>query len=212
MTRKSRKAGMLAAAVAAGLSLGVVAASAAADTDDHYSPAGTVIKSTSSKVVVSASGVSLTCTNSSTSGKTPATGLGSFTTSRPTFNDGGLPAKPCTDSLGGTDTITTSGTWTVGLIDAANDETAAEPNSGDRVKLIVPKSGVVDHNSFGCVVTVAPSGPITVTGVYNDHNKLTVNAKNVPGSISGPTFCHPGTGTASLQATYTLSPGLSDAS
>jgi len=213
MTGRARRVGALCSASALALAFGVVLASAAStDTDDHYKPANTTVKSSSTKVVVSGSGITMTCTHSSTSGKAPATGLGLFTITPPTFNDGGTPTKPCTDSVGGKDTITTSGTWRAGFVDVANDEPATEPNTGDRFKLIIPKDGVVDHNSFGCTVTVAPNGPVTVVGAYNDVNKLTINVKNAPVLVSGPSFCSPGTATGSLQATYTLSPGLSDAS
>jgi hypothetical protein len=194
----------------------LVAAAVTADTDDHYKPPNTVIKSTSTKAVSkAASGVSLTCTNSTTSGRTPATGLGLFPTSAPKFNDGysatGAP-KPCTDSAGGTDVITTTGTWQAGFVDAAGDETAAEPNTGDRFRIVIPKAGAVDHNSFGCVITLAPTAAFALVGLYNDVNKLTINVTNVPASITGPSFCMPGTHTGGFQAVYTLSPGLADAS
>ena len=218
MSGVTRKAGGFAVAVAAWLALSVVLASATSttDSDDHYKPASTLIKAKSTKAATTAaSGITLTCTNSTTSGKTPATGLGVFATSAPKFNDGYTStgaAKPCTDSAGGTDVITTSGTWRVGFIDAAGDETVSEPNTGDRLKIVIPQGGAVDHNSFGCVITLAPSAAFTLVGAYNDISKVTFNVKNVPASVSGPSFCSPGASTGSFQAVYTLSPGLSDAS
>jgi len=212
--RAAPRARRSAAAVAAvtALATGAVLASAAGDSDDHYKPPGTVITATSAKAVSTAGGVTLTCTHSVTKGKTPAMGLGLFTISPPVFNDGGSPAKPCTDSAKGTDTITASGTWRVGFIDSIDDEATAEPNTGDRLELVIPQKGAVDHNSFGCVITLAPSGPVTLTGSYNDSATLTINAKNVPASVAGPSICKPGMYTGNFSATYTLSPRLSDGS
>ena len=205
-----------AAATALAFRAVLIAGTSTTDTDDHYKPANTTVKSTSTKTVATAStGVSLTCTNSTTSGKTPATGLGLFIITPPKFNDGytatGKP-KPCTDSARGTDVIATSGTWQAGFIDAAGDETAIEPNTGDRFRIIIPKAGAVDHNSFGCTITFAPAGPFALTGSYNDKTTLTFNAKNMPASVTGPSFCSPGNGSGSFQAVYTFSPGVSDAS
>ena len=138
-----------AAATALALSAVMIAAEKTTDTEDHYKPAGAALKATSTKAVsTSTSGVSLTCTNSTTSGKTPATGLGLFTMSPPKFNDGyaatGKP-KPCTDSARGTDVVATGGTWNAGFVDEARDETSPEPNTGDTFRIVIPKAGAVDH-------------------------------------------------------------------
>jgi hypothetical protein len=213
------KSGTLAAAAVTALALGSVLASAATatDTDDHYKPAGATIRFVSARMVFSeppTGGVIVTCTNSTTNGKTPTSGLGEFAIAQPKFNDGyattGAP-KVCTDNLQGTEVITTSGSWAIGFIDAANDETTTEPNTGDRFRVFIPKGGMVIKSSLGATCTVAPSAPFSLVGSYTDVNKLTFDVRNVPVFVAGGTGWPPGT-MASFQAVFTLSPGVSDAS
>jgi hypothetical protein len=187
----------------------------AADTDDHYSPASTQITGTSTKTTFSVPPASpvltVTCTHSTSGGKTPATGLGLFPVNPlPVFNDG--TGNPCTDNLNGTETTTTSGPWMIGGIDKANDETSTEPNTGDKVKIIVPKGGAVVHTSEGCTITVAPNGPFTVIGTYDDKNKLTVSVSNLPVKTTGGSCPLPTSTTSSFHGTYIFSPNLSDGS
>ena len=218
MAGRIRRSGTLAALAGAtvALSAGLPAAASTSDSDDSLTPASTVITATSTQTVATTpSGMSLTCTNSTTSGRTPATALGAIKVSPPVFNDGyntsGAP-KPCTDSAGGTDVITTGGTWKVKFLDKKSDENTAEPGAGDRIKLVIPQGGAVDHNSFGCVVTLAPSGAFALKGTYDDVNTLSINVSNVPVSVSGPSLCTPGSATGSFSAVYTFSPGVSDLS
>lgn len=216
----SKKASALALAAAAALTLGggiaraVHAAPAtpfATDTDDKYKPAGKLVTGTSHKTVfsVAAGAIVVTCTKSVASGTTPTTGLGTFTIKPPTFSDG---TGPCTDNLGGTDTTSTSGTWKIGSIDQANDETGSEPNTGDKLFVIVPKAGAVVHNSLGCTITVAPNAPFTVTGKYNDVSTFTVSISNLPIKVVGGAQCPTNATTSTFKGTYVFSPGVSDAS
>ncbi len=218
MKGKTRKASVLFATAALAVSLSTVWAHAsptASDSDDHYNPAGTTVKGTSTKTTFSVPATSpvitVTCTHSSAGGKTPATGLGAFTISpRPVFNDG--KGKPCTDNLGGTETTTTSGTWKIQEIDAAGDESQSEPNSGDKLQVTVPKGGAVVHTSEGCTITVAPNGAFKVPGSYNDVNTFVVSISNLPIKVTGGAICPTTATTSSFNGTYTFSPHVGDAS
>lgn len=222
MTSRKHKLGALVGlAAAAALTIGAfgahpVAASngvqAAKDTDDHYNPAGKKVSGHSSSTVFKAGPITVTCTNSVAGGKTPATGLKAFNLKPlPVFNDG--TGQPCTDSLGFTDTTVTSGKWTIGFIDAANDEAGNEPNSGDKLVVTVPQAGAKVTNTGGCVITVAPGGPFQVVGTYDDVNKFTVSISNLPISVTGPGGVCPLTAKkSSFNGTYTFTPGVTDAS
>jgi hypothetical protein len=218
MIDRTRKGGALAASLTAALAFSAVLAHAspqAGDTDDKYKPAGTQVTGTSTKTTFSVPGgspiITVTCTHSAAGGKTPATGLGLFAINPlPVFNDG--TGKPCKDSLGGTVTTTTSGAWKIGFVDKGSDETSAEPNSGDKLKIIIPQGGAVVKTSEGCTITVAPSGSFTVTGAYNDKSTLTVSIANLPVKTSGGSCPLPASTTSTFHATYVFSPGVSDAS
>jgi hypothetical protein len=90
-------------------------------------------------------------------------------------------------------------------VDATTETT--EPNSGDKLKLIIPKAGAVFSSSIltTCKITAAPSGPASVTGAYNDVNTDTVTKAAVPVSGSGCTA----TGTTTT-AKVILSPKVHD--
>jgi hypothetical protein len=218
MIGRTRKGGALAAALTAALAFSAVLAHAslqAGDTDDHYKPAATVIKGTSTKttfsVPASSPVITVTCTHSTAGGKTPATGLGTFAINPlPVFNDG--TGHPCRDSLGGTVTTTTSGAWKIGFVDKATDETSAEPNTGDKLKIIIPQGGAVVKTSEGCTITVAPNGAVTVTGAYNDKGVLTLAIGNLPVKTAGGSCPLPISTNSTFHGTYTFSPVVSDAS
>jgi hypothetical protein len=127
------------------------------------------------------------------------------------FNDGA--GKPCTDTLGFTHTITVSGAWKIRLVDGANDETSPEPSAGDKLKLTIPQNGVTDVDSNGCVITFAPSAPVTVTSPYNDHTTFTVSSLTGLAVATSGVLCPlPALTTAGFTATYTFSSAVSDAS
>jgi hypothetical protein len=190
------------------------ASPAAIDSDDHYQPANATVtgRSNSVKIAIPPTTPVLTwtCTNSLVTQKTPATGLGTFKITPPTFNDG--PGKPCADNLGFTDTVVSGGVWKARFIDARNDEASPEPNSGDRLMFIIPMGGVVVTGSEGCTITFAPTAPLKAIGTYDDVNTFTIIGV-VPIAATGAVCpLGPGVNQAAFSVTYTLSPGLSDAS
>jgi hypothetical protein len=184
---------------------------AGGDSDDHVSPPNTTIKGSlkpGTKVIfvgtVATIPVTEQCTASSTSGKTPASGL-TTTITRPTFTG-------CTDSLHGKDTVKTTGTWKLTFIDAANDETAEK--AGDKLKITIPIKGatVTSTAAPGCSITVAPTAAASVTGSYNDVNTLTVTKAPVPARTSSGCPGGAKTSTATFSATYVLTPHMHDVS
>lgn len=235
------KGGATAVSAAVVMALGaalVHAAPATSDSDDNYKPANTHITGTATGTPAQCPTIgrpagtvtcfsvpgqkptmTVYCTHSTSGGLTPATGLGLFVVNPPVvFNDGytGTTPKPCTDTLGGTETTVVSGTWKIGGIDAANDEGSAEPNSGDKAEVIVPQAGAVVNTSQGCRITVAPNGPYTAIGPYDDHSKFTVPVTNVPVIVTKLKSSCPLPANVPLLstffATYIFSPGVSDGS
>jgi hypothetical protein len=191
-----------------------VVIAAGGDTDDHVSPANTTIKAklkpgTKSTFVGKVTSITVTehCTGSTTSGKTPARGLGPVPTTPPTFTG-------CTDSLNGKDTTKVTGTWKLKFVDAANDESQKEPNSGDKLKIIIPMKGATVTSSFDpkCHITAAPTAVASVSGAYNDVNTLKITNAPLPAATSSgcPGGAH--ISTAHFSATYVLTPGMHDVS
>jgi hypothetical protein len=211
--RHHKKAIAILAPIAA-LALGVSTAWAAStDTDDHASlAAGTVVKGTLKSGTtltfagtIDGFGITVTCTGFTASGKIPSKGLKVTLTTPPTFSG-------CKDTLGGTDTVTTNSTngkWAVQEIDLANDEAATEPNTGDKLALVIPKAGATFTSSVvsGCVITVAPTATAKVTGAYDDVSTVTDKNASVPVSGSGCTAT-----AAKATGTIVLSPGFHDVS
>lgn len=192
---------------------GVVHAATSTDTEDHFSAAaGTVVTGnlktgTAMKFVGSIDGltVTVTCTKFTDSGSVPATGLTVVLSKPPTISG-------CTDSLGGTDTVvtnSTNGKWKLSEVDAANDETAVEPNTGDHARLTIPKAGASFSSSIvsGCTVTAAPTAAASISGGYNDNGTDTVVNKSIPVSGSGCVAS-----SSAVTATVVLSTPLHDVS
>ncbi len=201
------------APVAAALLAASTAWAASTDTDDHFSsPSGTVVTGTNKagtditfKGTINGLPITVNCTSFKASGKLPATGL-SVTLSAPPAITG------CKDTLGGTDTIKTNqtnGKWKVVEIDAANDENATEPNTGDKVSLVVPKAGATFTSSIvsGCTITAAPTKPASITGPYNDNGTVSDSNAPIPVSASGCSAS-----TATVSGTILLSPAVHDVS
>lgn len=207
----------IAAVLAVGIPFAHASATASEDGADTFNVAsGTAVAGTTAKVVISVPGASIviTCTASRFAGKTRATTRLSI--GLPSFNDG--TGKPCTDTLGFTDTFTTStlhGAWTLSERDFTNsgagDEGLPEPNAtGDRVALRLPQAGLTDTNNWPCTITFAPSGASSISGAYNDAGTLMVKGAKVPVNVSGPSFCGPAAQMATLTVTYNLTPPLFD--
>jgi hypothetical protein len=218
MPKRVKQYGLL--LVGVGVAVGVIAPAVIAqgtDTDDFIQPVSTLVhtslkpgtKTVFTVKVPPAGSVTVIqrCTASSTSGTTPAHGL-AFAVAPVSFTG-------CTDNLGGTDTVKTTGVWHVTGIDAPNDETATEPNAtGDRISVTVPTKGatVTSTASPGCTITVAPTAPAHTVGAYNDVNTLTLTAAPVPVSFSSACPGGGGNATAHFWGTYLTSPGVHDAS
>lgn len=190
MLRISKKLALAASLTAVVVGLGTGIAFAAGDTDDSISPANTAFTANNSTNIVFKGNVNgfpitVTCTHSSLSGTTPATGLGPINISNPSFTS-------CTDSVFGTDTVTTNSTngrWQLTFIDAANDETQNEPNTGDQLQITIPKAGATFKSTAlsGCTITVAPTASANITGTYDDANTLSFSSANVTVSGAGCT-------------------------
>lgn len=204
MIRVSKKLTLAAGVTAIVLGLGTGIAFAAAENDtDGITPASTNFTSSSTNITFKGTidniPITVTCSNSSISGTTPAAGggLGPFNINNPTFGNcgSGLTVK----------TNNTNGHWQLTFVDAANDEGSTEGSgqTGDQIKLTIPKAGATFTDIFlpGCTITVAPTGSASVTGTYDDVNTLTLSNASVPVSASG---C---TSSSTTSATGTFSSG-----
>ena len=96
----------------------------------------------------------------------------------------------CTDTSGGTDTITTNGTWTATI-------------SKKTMTLGAPKAGATFKSNVlsGCTITAFPKKPGKVKGKYNGTNTDTVTNAKVATKGSGCTST-----TATTTGTIVLSP------
>jgi hypothetical protein len=202
------------ALVGVGVAVAVIAPAviaASTDTDDFVQPGSTLVTTSlkpGTKTVFTAvvAGVTVIqrCTASSTSGTTPLHGL--VTTIKP------VSFSNCTDNLGGTDHVTTSGVWHLTFHDAANDEAAEAP--GDKLTVTVPVKGAVVTSTAapGCTITVAPTVAAHTTGKYDDVSQLTVTGAPVPVALSSGCPGGAATTTAHFFGTYIFTPGVHDAS
>lgn len=201
MIRISRKLTLAASLTAIVLGLGTGIAFAAGDTDDNL-PANTPFTSSSTNVTFSGTinglPINVTCTVDSLKGTTPMapTGLGPFNINNPVFSSCGSGLSVTTNS--------TNGSWQLTFLDstATNEETATEGSgqTGDQIKITMPKAGAKFTDTFipGCTITAAPTGPASVTGIYDDVNTLKLSNASVPVSASGCTS----SSTTSVSGTY----------
>ena len=100
--------------------------------------------------------------------------------------------------------ISTSGTWKAAFKDALNDETQAEPNTGDSISIKVPLSGATLSSSVdpSCVLTLDQTAVSKIKVAYNDRGKGTIAAGTVPGAVTAGSGCPSGmTVTETLGAT-----------
>lgn len=128
--------------------------------------------------------ITVTCANFTATGKVPSPASNTMKLSAPPTING------CTDSSGGTDTITTTGTWKLKIATKS-------------LTLVVPKHGATFKSSIlsACTITAAPSGAVKVVGAYNGTDTDTVTNSPIPTSGSGCTST-----TATATATVVLSP------
>lgn len=178
------------------------------DTDDNISPAGKPVTAslkvgTKFVAVGSIDGVAITvtCTKSTFKGTTPTKGLGPVKLAAPPTFTG------CTDSLHGTDTVKTTGTWMLTFKDAANDETAEK--TGDQLILTVPKDGATFSSTIlsSCKVIVAPTAPVPEASSYNDAGTAVATNDTLPVMGQGCTAT-----TSKVSETLTVSPAIKDVS
>ncbi len=96
----------------------------------------------------------------------------------------------CTDSSGGTDTVTTTGAWKITI-------------AATTLTLDAPKAGATFKSSIlgGCTITAFPNAAGTVAGKYNGSNTDKVSGASVPTTGSGCTST-----AAKTSATVVLSP------
>jgi hypothetical protein len=128
--------------------------------------------------------ITVSCTKFSASGKVPKKKSDTVTLSKPPTING------CTDSSGGTDTITTSGTWTLTI-------------AAKTLTLGIPKAGATFKSSIlsSCTIIAEPSAAAGVKGKYNGKNTDTVTNAKIKTKGSGCTST-----TATTTATVILSP------
>ena len=127
--------------------------------------------------------ITVTCTSFSASGK--------VTKKADTLPLSAPPAiTGCTDSSGGTDTITTSGAWTITI-------------AATKMTLNAPKAGATFKSSIlsACTITAFPKKAGAIAGSYNGSNTDTVKNAKVQTKGTGCTST-----VAKTTATVVLSP------
>jgi hypothetical protein len=131
--------------------------------------------------------ITVSCTKFSAKGKVPAKASDSLKLSAPPTITG------CTDSSGGTDTIKTSGSWTLTVAAKA-------------LTLGIPKAGATFKSSIlsSCTITAEPSAAGGVKGVYNGTNTDKVTNAKIPTKGTG---CTSTTATTSATVVLTPAPG-----
>lgn len=200
--RVTKRLGLLAAAAAVMLSAACATANAAGDTDDSLSPPSTAyaISSTGSvtfSFTIDGISVTVTCTSMKLTAKTRASGLTADVTSNPVLSG-------CTANIGGTLTVTASGTWTLTVLDNAS-EGATEPNTGDQVRFNIPAGGLTFVFSAFASCKVSVGASLTSTS-FNDQNTITFNNAPVNVTGSGCTVASP----AHFTGTFTTGTNVGD--
>jgi hypothetical protein len=147
-------------------------------------------------------GLTVTCTASTTKFQlnTKGGGLGPFNLTNPTFTG-------CTDSLGGTDTITsnsTNGKWTTTYVNSTGG------TNPDMIKIGIPKAGQKLKSSIApnCTITVQPTAAGSVSGAYDNAGHLQLTNQSVSYSAAGPVgACPTGTGSGAASFSTVLKSG-----
>jgi hypothetical protein len=178
-------------------------ASAAAPAVAHMVPASTNITAKlktgtnfTANGSIDGTPITVTCTSVTASGKTPADALKAPLSAPPKFTG-------CTDSLGGTDTVTTAGKWSVSL-----------NSTGTQGTLHVPQNAGTFQSSIlgsACTIDIAPAAKTSVKGTYNDRNTLTITNAPLPVAPSASSSCT-ASPTTTVSSTIVVKPGVSVAS
>jgi hypothetical protein len=159
----------------------------------HLTPAGPQTLTASAPLVINIStntfgNFTVTCSSVTASFTIPTTGL-----TFPLTPVGGQPIQfnNCNDTFGGTDTITTSGTWNVVF--------KVKPGPTYKLKMNIPLSGLSLSRSFdpSCLLTVDTSTTSKLKLSYDDVNTATIAAGANPGPVTRGAGC-PGGLTASM--------------
>jgi hypothetical protein len=155
---------------------------------------GTKVTGTSSDVVftgtIDSVPIKVTCTSFTDSGTVTKKDKTTMAVAAPSITG-------CTDDLGGTDTITTSGKWELKVNSA-----------GTELSLVIPKDGAKFTSSVesGCTVTAAPTKAADVTGKYNKTKGTVTDTKaKIPTKGTGCTTAKDSDETATV--TFSPNPG-----
>jgi hypothetical protein len=158
---------------------------------------GTTVTGTSGNIVfkgtINGINITVTCTNFSDSVVVPAGANKSINIPPPTING-------CTDSLSGTDTVTTNstnGSWKL-----------KTNNPGSNLTLVIPIKGATFKSSFlsGCTITAAPTAAVKVTGSYSS-SAGTDTVTNQPIAVKG-SGCTATTASTTTTVTFSPNPGV----
>jgi hypothetical protein len=205
----------VAAAALCALGVGAAVALASGDSDDTL-PINKALVATSSTATTFTAGaavVSCPAEKSKLEFSTNATGTIAQidTLTGKSFGPG------CTVTGGAAAEVTTAGTWTVTYSDnraetePMGDETLG--NNDDLTLTIAEKGATIKIPLTGCILTIAPNGPISVEAAYNDSTGVaTVTDAQVPYSSNGIGAGCPASGNGSFAGTYKLNAVLADAS
>jgi hypothetical protein len=206
MFRTTRKLAIVLTSAAALVALASPAAFAA-DTGDGLTPAATSFTVANNGNVTLSGNVTVgfitvkvvvTCTSVTLTAKTPPASPPSLTA--PVTSNQPVTFTGCTDNQGGRDTVTTSGSWSLTLIDNPTEvDPVTEPNTGDQLTINIPAGGAKFSSSAlsGCTITANASSPKTSS--FNDGSGS--GGSSTSGTFSGASVSVTGSGSCSASAT-----------
>lgn len=163
---------------------------------DHLTKAGSTDQITNSgpltfDVSTNLGSFSVSCNTVLASFTIPHTGFPETSVSLgpliPQANGQPIDISGCTDSIGGTDTVTTAGSWTATFQDKRNDETTQEPNAtGDKLIVNTPINAASLQSSIftGCSLVLDPVAASKLSVAYNDNGLAAIPQGENPGAVS----------------------------
>jgi len=133
--------------------------------------------------------ITVTCTNFTDKVKITSSDKTTVSIPPPTING-------CTDTLGGTDTIKTSGKWEFKVNSA-----------GTQLTLVIPKAGATFNSSVlsSCTITAAPTKAVNVVGKYSS-SAGTDTVSSAPIAVKGK-GCTASSTSTTTTVTFTPNPG-----
>jgi hypothetical protein len=194
----------LAAAALCALGIGSAVAFASGDQDDTLPVSKAYTATNSGNTVFKAGTTTIECKKSVIKFSTDATGniaqVDNITSK--TFEECKAGAEAAT--------VTTSGTWQVTYVDNPADRNDSETlGNNDNIEVLIPQNGAEITLASGVTIKIAPSSTISVQDEYNDSTSvLAVKEAQIPSEVN------PGAVkvNAEFTGTYSVSPGLADAS